>query len=107
MKPATLKYIISLFFASLLLVKVAVSIVSVFSSALNEPITELLMETEEKKNSSKAENSVEEELFGKALLPEEFVFITNSTSKEIHAITESLPGVYLDTLTPPPNNFSC
>ena len=107
MKAATLKYIISLFFVSLLLFKVGVSLVSVFSSRLNEPITELLMETEEKKNNSRAENSIEEELFGKALLPEEFVFISNNTAKETVVITESLPGVYLDTLTPPPNSQSC
>jgi len=107
MKAATLKYIISLFFASLLLIKVAVSIVSVLSSQFNEPITEWLMGSEEKKNGSRAENSIEEELFGKALLPEEFVFIANTISKELVVITESLPGVYLDTLTPPPNSPSC
>lgn len=103
MKASTLKFIISLFFTSLLLIKVAVSVVSVFSSGLNEPMTEVLMETEEKKNKSKAETSIEEEVFGKALLPGENIFITNITTREPEAITESLPGVYLDTLTPPPN----
>src|SRR5689334_5355584 len=107
MKAATLKYIISLFFVSLLLFKAATSIISVFSSRLDKPVTEFLMETEDKKNSSRAETSLEEELFGKALLPEEFVFITNNTSTEIDALTETLPGVYLDTLTPPPNSLSC
>ena len=106
MKAATLKYIISLFFVSLLLFKAGVSIVSVFSSRLNEPVAEMLMENEEKKSSSRAESSIEEELFGKALLPEEFVFIANNISTEIVAITEPLPGIYLDTLTPPPNSLS-
>lgn len=105
MKASTSKFIISLFFTSLLLIKVGVSVLSVFSADLNEPMTEMLMETEEKKEKSKAEASIEEELFGKALLPGENIFLANFTTSDPEAITEPLPGVYLDTLTPPPNAF--
>lgn len=70
----------------------------------NYAVAELLPETEqeEKKSSSKSETATEEFL-EKALLPSNEMLFPGICSANRFNSEDSLQHVYLDTITPPPN----
>jgi hypothetical protein len=109
MKSRAIKYIISLFFAGLLLFKGVVFVTMIVSLPFDKiDMTELLMESdqEEKKGGSKAETNADE-LFENAVLPPDDIFCNSIVTSEIFNDNESLANVYLDMVTPPPNYLSC
>lgn len=96
-----LRHIISLFFISILLIKGSYTLVSMTCPGGDIVVAELLAEPEENKGGAKG--GAADELFEKALLPENDLFFVSVVAEYSNYSDASLPDVYPDTLTPPPN----
>lgn len=95
---------ISLFLISLLLFKGTGILLTVFPSAFKSlAVAELLLESEQEKKGNARGETAPDELFEKALLPADGFPLMAPAAEPWAGTDESLPDVYLDTLTPPPN----
>lgn len=102
------KYIISLFFISLLLAKGACILATVFSARDNNFIaTELVSEQEQEKKGNTRSETGADELFEKALLPENPFELALLATSYPNSTDESLQDFFPDTITPPPNRIAC
>lgn len=104
---AAFKYTIGLFLVLLLLFKGTGILLTVFPSAFKNLLTaELLMETDQEKKGNSKTETAPDEWFEPLLLATVFQLIIPGSNRIIEK-SQSLPNVYLDTSTPPPNTQSC
>jgi hypothetical protein len=103
MRARLFLHITSFFFAALLICKSLAFISIAFYSHSSIEIAEMMMDTEqEEKKGNKAETGIDE-LLDKAILPPEEFTPGSKSSRPMPAEQGSLPAIYLDLLTPPPN----